>query len=84
MEAIGGKYMQIAVLKRSFKTTNWNNNGIIRWEEMELINARPHSRISHLWICSKWDPSEYGERINLLTVSPSHLEFINLEWDKIR
>lgn len=84
MEAIVGKHMQIAVLKTSFKTTNWNNNGIIRWEEMEIVKTHPHRNISNLWICSKWGQSEYEERINLLTVSSSHLEFINIKWERVK
>jgi hypothetical protein len=84
MEAIEGEYMQIAVLNKPFKTTNWEEGGIIHWKEMELLRVKKRQGPSHLWECKKWDRSTDTWRDNLLVVSTSHLEFTNIEWQKIR
>jgi len=84
MEAIGGEYMQIAVLNKPFKTTNWNEGGIIEWEKMELLRVQKRQGPSHLWECKKWDSSPDSRWVTILVVSESHLEFINMEWQRIR
>lgn len=84
MEAIGGEYMQIAVLNKPFKTTNWCEGGIIEWRELELLMVQKRQGPSHLWECKKWDGPTDTIRETLLVVSESHLEFINMEWKKLR
>lgn len=76
--------MQIAVLNKSFKTTNWCEGGIIEWEKMELLRVKKRQGPSHLWECKKWDwpPDTPGN--NLLVVSTSHLEFIDIKWEKVK
>lgn len=84
MEAIGGEYMQIAVLNKPFKTTNWTEGGIIEWEKMELLRVKKRQGPSHLWECKKWDLSTDTWRNNLLVVSTSHLEFIDIKWERVK
>ncbi len=84
MEAIRGEYMQIAVLNKPFKTTNWSEGGIIEWGKMELLRVQKRQGPSHLWECKKWNWPTDTPGYNLLVVSESHLEFINLEWEKVK
>ncbi len=84
MEAIGGEYIQIAVLNKPFKTTNWTKGGIIEWEKMELLSVKKRHGPSNLWECKKWDWSADTPGNNLLVVSRSHLEFIDIKWEKVK
>lgn len=84
MEAIWDKHMQIAALKTPFKTANWSEGGIIEWEKMELLRVKKRHGTSHLWECKKWDwPTDTWEN-NLLVVSTSFLEFIDIKWKRVK
>jgi hypothetical protein len=91
MKAIGTKDIHIAVLNKAFKTSNYQSDGFISWAENEVVQVTKHNgnQESHLWYCVKLDASVTESSIfdivyNGLVVAKSHLDFIDVNWRKIK
>lgn len=91
MEEIQAKDVHIAVLNKRFRTTNYQSGGFIWWNETDVVQVikRHKNGESHLWHCLKLEELVIGMHIldlrdTHLIVSKSHLDFINVNWDKLK
>ena len=77
--------VHIAVLKETFRTTNYQSGGFITWNENEAVQVK-HNGVdgSPLWYCLKLDEStdvDIDEFIyNGLVAASSQLDFIEVNW----
>lgn len=87
LEQIQAKDVHIAVLNKQFKTTNYESVGFLLWEENEVVQAIKHPTLG-LWVCLKLEENVEGTNIrdfhDRLIVSWSHLDFIDVKWNKVR
>lgn len=85
MDNIRTNDIHIAVLKKTFRTTNYKTDGFISWKENEVVQVK-HNGVeeSPLWYCLKLDEStdvDIDEFVyNGLVVASSHLDFIEVNW----
>ena len=90
MKAIVAKDVHIAVLNKAFKTNHYQSDGLISWEENEVVQVTKHteSMESNLWYCLKLNELVTGTSIydlrDRLVVSRSHLDFIDINWETIK
>lgn len=87
---IQAKDIHIAVLNKQFKTQNYQSDGLILWKENEVVQVTKHSddERTHLWYCLKLDEKIVGIRLcdlfDRLVVARSHLDFVDVKWNKVR
>lgn len=90
MDEIRAKDIHIAVLNKQFKTTNYQSGGFIWWNENEAVQVTKHAgtHSEHLWCCIKMEDSIIGLYRNNphrnLIVTGSHLDFIDIKWDRLK
>ena len=90
MDEIQAKDIHIAVLNKRFKTTNYQSGGFIWWNENEAVQVIKHAgtHSEHLWCCIKMEDSIIGLYRNNphrnLIVTGSHLDFIDIKWDRLK
>lgn len=90
MDEIRAKDIHIAVLNKQFKTTNYQSGGFIWWNENEAVQVIKHAgtHSEHLWCCIKMEDSIIGLYRNNphrnLIVTGSHLDFIDIKWDRLK
>jgi hypothetical protein len=86
---IQAKDIHIAVLNKQFRTYNHQSDRLIWWEEKEVVQVTKHKDNEgyHLWYCLKLDEKIVGIRlcdlIDRLVVARSHLDFVDVKWNKV-